>query len=402
MKVLHHLLLAGALTFAAGCTPETQWLPIGHSRSDCHSRKQPSTEGGTLPDSKDTVVFLTGVRFADDYDWRKDSDYGLAEFEVLLYRDFNPCLTIPSSSGAVSPDPDTHHIIGSQLFTECVSSDKTRLARDGQILISFDGGELFKGILPDGDDIYTLSERRDGAGFSLRCNGEVLFSRESGSVFGDLADPSYRPYGALYKDEGKLCFCFRDGEGLDEKYYFVKDGKAADSGQKAKYDIQDMKVSEGGLACAELSCLWFSVSEGRIWREDDGQTTLSGWMTYGGMDNISCSVREDDPETLREICTGDALILHGGKKDYALLETPDSAVEIWCSDNEGSLLQRFEGRRLMSADCADLFGDGQLYTILTPDSGDSHKLYRDGESRDIELHGYFSGLRVYSGLNLPK
>ncbi len=394
MKMLHHhLLLAGALLFSAGCIPETQWLPTGHPRSDCHSRKPPSG-GSSLPDEKDTVVFMTGVKFADDYDWRKDSDYGLAEFEVVLYRDFNPCLTIPSSSGAVSPDPDTHHMIGANLYTECVSSGKTRLARDAQIIISFDGGELFKGILPDGDDIYTLSERRDGHGFSLRCNGEVLFSSESGSVFGDLADPSYRPYGALYKDEGKICFCYRDGEGLDEKYYFVIDGKAADSGRKAKYDIQDMKVSEGYPSSAELSCLWFSVSEGRVWREDDGRTILSGWMGYGGMENSSCTVSEDDPETLREICVGEALILHGARTDHALLETADSAVEIWCYDNGSALRQRVEGHRLMSASCADLLGDG-LYAVLTPDAGDTHKIYCDGESREMEFHGFFSGIRVF-------
>lgn len=401
MKALHLLLLAAAALDAAGCISGEQWLSTGRSRGDCHSRRPP-VEAGEAPAGRDTSVFLSAVRFGEGYDWRQDSDYGLAEFEVLMYKDFQPYLSIPSSSGLVSPDPDTHHIIGSHLYTERLAGDKTRLAKDGKLLLGFDGQELFRGILPDGEDTYTLSERRDGSGFSLRCNGEVMFSRERGSVFGDLADPSYRPYGALYKDEGKICFCYRDGGGKDETFYYVKDCKAIDSGREGQYDIQDLKVIGGYPVSAESSCLWFTVEEGRLWREADGRVTLAGWMTYGGMDNLSCTVTEDDPETLREICVGDALILHGSRTGYAILETRDKGVEIWRSDDEGSLWQRYEGHRLMSASCADLLGDGHLYAILTPESGDSHIAFCDGESRTVELHGYFSGIRARSGLNPPK
>lgn len=400
MNILKLIFLAGA-PLAAGCISGEQWLSPGRTRGECHSRKPAETTGRTESGKNDTTILLSGVRFAMDYDWRQDSNYGAEDFEVLLYRDFEPVIEIPSSSGLVSPDPDTHHIIGGQLYTEFATADKTRLARDGKMLLGFDGRELFKGILPDGDDIYTLSESRDGNGFSLRRNGEVLFSRERGSVFGDLSDPSYRPYGALYKDDGAICFCYRDGGGKDEAYYFVRDGKATDSGLEERYDIQDLKVIGGYPARAESSCLWFTVQEGRIWRGEDGQETLSGWMTYGGMDNISCTVTGDDPETLREICTGDALIFHGAKRGYAINETQDGQLEIWASDRD-SPLERYRGHRLMSASCADLLGDEALYGIFCPDTEDTHQAYCSGTAKTVGLHGYFSGIRAYTGLNPPK
>lgn len=400
MKTLHFIFFAAAALNAAACMPGEQWLNTGKSRADCQFRMPP--DGSKDPSvEKDTLILMSGVRFADDYDWRQDVDYGSADFEVVLYRDFKPWLSIPSSSGLVSPAPDTHHIIDAHLFTEHVSDGKTGLALDGEPLLTFDGCETFKGILPDGDDIYTLSERRDGAGFSLRLNGEVLFSREYGTVFGDLADPSYRPYGALYRDDGKLCFCYRDGGGKDETYYFVRDGKAEDSGYEAMYDIQDLKVIGGYPVSAEASCLWFIVQEGRIWRDGEDKITLSGWMSYGGADNSSCTVTGDDPETLREICSGDALILHGEKTGYAILDKADG-VEIWGSDDDRSPHEALPGHHLLSASCADMLDGGELFTVLTPDAGDSHTACSKDGHRSVDLHGYFSGIRAYAGVNLPR
>ena len=400
MNALHYILFAAALLSTAACISEELWLSTGKSRGDCHSRT-PSDGIEDLPSEKDTLILMSGVKFEDGYDWRRDTDYGQAGFEVVLYRNFKPYLRIPFSSGLVSPDPDTHHIIDAQLYTEHVHMGKTRLARDGKLLLAFDGMEFFKGILPDGDDIYTLSERRDGAGFTLRLNGEILFSRDHGTVFGDLADPSYRPYGALYKDGGKLCFCYRDGGGGDERYYFVMDGEAEDSGCKEMYDIQDLKVIGGHPVSAEASCLWFMVQEGRIWRGDGDKLTLSGWMSYGGADNTSCTVTGDDPETLREICPGDALILHGEKTGYAVLDTP-GGVEIWGSDDDRSPRGALPGYHLLSDSCADISGDGHLYAVLTPDKGDTHTTFCNGEHRTVELHGYFSAIRAHTRISPPK
>jgi len=401
MKLLHLTVLLAGILAASSCFSEDQWLSAGRSRRDSHTRNT-TAGGGTDPAAEDTVVLMSGVQFAEDYDWRMDSGYGQSVFEVILYENFKPCLQIPSSSGLVSPDPDTHHIIDMHLYTEFVSGGRTRLAKDGMPLLDFEGRELFKGILPDGENIYTISEMRDGKGFSLRLNGEVIFSRERGFVFGDLGDPSYRPYGALYKDDGKVCFCYRDDGGKDETYYYVIDGKAEDSGCEWKYDIQDLKVIGGYPVSAEASCLWFIVQEGRIWRGDGENLTLSGWMSYGGADNTSCTVTGDDPETLREICTGDALILHGGKTGYAILERPGTGVEIWSSDDDRNPIQRYAGLRLLSPSCAEILGEDSLYAVLAPEEGDSHLVHCHKSSRDMELHGYFTGLRVYAGLNPPK
>lgn len=393
------LLVCPVLLAAASCVDLGDGLSAGRSRSDCSDRAQNGGDpgagdgDGASKTVTDTTLYFSAVRFADSYDWRRDSTYGAIEYEILFYRDFEPVLSVPSAAECASPDLDSHHIIGGRLYTEAVSHGRTVLGRDGQTLFSFEGKEILRGLLPVGDDIYTLSESRGGEGFSLRKNGEIVFRRESGSVFGDLADPSYRPYGALYRDLDKICFCYRSGKAPDEYYYMVQDGVETRTSLQWRYWIEDVKVCQGYPRDAEVSCLWYLLEDGRVWIEDDGRVSTSGWMSYGGDAGISAVVTEDDPETLVELCEGPALVLHGRDRDFAVREEDSGGIRVFASGTPGTV---FDGPdwMLMSPSCTALVGDGEFCAALTSRSGDAHQVLYAGGQTDLSLHGYLSCIRA--------
>ncbi len=396
MKASMIFFAACPLLLAAGCTDLGDGLVPGRSRTDCHSRERSGgsqDEGGQTVVSTDTTVYLSAVRFEEGYDWRRDSTYGAVSYEIVFYKDFQPVLRIPSSAESASPDLDSHHIIGGHLYTEASSGGRTALGRDGETLFSFEGREILRGLLPVGSDVYTLSESRSGDGFSLRKNGKVIFWRESGSVFGDLADPSYRPYGALYKDQDKISFCYRAGKDRDEHYYMVQDCVETMTSLEWRYWIEDVKVCGGYPRYAELSCLWYELQDGRVWIEEDGCVSVSGWMSYGGDVGLSAVVTDGDPERISEICEGAGIVYHGKSRDYAIRQYDSGDVGIYCAGQRDALFSG-GGFLFMSPDCAAMVGDGELCAALTSGSGGVHLVLCAGRKEELRLHGYLSCIRA--------
>ncbi len=389
-------LAACPLLLAAGCTDLGDELIPGRSRTDCHSRERSGgsqDEGGQTVVSTDTTVYLSAVRFEESYNWRRDSTYGAVSYEILFYKDYKPVLTIPSSAESASPDLDSHHIIDGHLYTEAASLGHTALGRDGETLFSFEGREILRGLLPVGSDVYTLSESRSGDGFSLRKNGKVLFRRESGSVFGDLADPSYRPYGALYRDQDKVSFCYRAGKDRNEHYYVVQDCVETMTSLEWRYWIEDVKVYGGYPFCAELSCLWYELQDGRVWIEEDGSVSVSGWMSYGGGVGLSAVVTDGDPERISEICEGAGVVYHGKSRDYAIRQYDPGDIGIYCAGQDNAVFSSGDFQ-LMSPSCAAMVGDGELCAALTSRSGDAHRVLCGDRQEELRLHGYLSCIRA--------
>lgn len=164
------MLLAALLLCPSGCLD--YGLNPGKMRADCFNRNPGGGSGGN-PDAPpemqlyDTTLYFCAVRFDESYDWQRDTAYGSESFELLLYRDFEPVLSVSSAgSGCVSADFDTHHIIGGHLYTEKSDLSSTVIGRDGVEIIRFEGREFLKGLLPDGEDIYT--PRRAGTARASR------------------------------------------------------------------------------------------------------------------------------------------------------------------------------------------------------------------------------------------
>lgn len=210
----------------------------GRSRLDCFPDRyglnvtvRPGGGTGTpLPPGEaidklecDTLIYVSGVDFPEGYDWQRDTSYGQVDAHVVLYRNGERILNIATGRD-VSTAADRHYLMEGHLFTEAVHGDETVIGMDGGRLFSISGREVLKGLALQGGDVYTLSQKIGGAGFSLRKNGEEIMTREDGKVLGDLnGSPFYRS-GALHMDGRKLCFAYSSGEEGQRSWFLVADG----------------------------------------------------------------------------------------------------------------------------------------------------------------------------------
>lgn len=214
---MKYTLLAAALLVLAGCHTIDSILdpipPHGRPRGVWNlrdtSRAGSSDHGSGQPPGK--ALYVTAVEYPEGYAWASDTLFGTSGASIDLFRDGKLVLSVPTGHGCcVSPDPDMHHFLNGHLYTEYSDLSRTYIGRDGERLFSYEGCEMVKGLIEAGGDLYTLGLDRSGAGISLRRNGELEFRRAGCVPCGDLYVQSYDPSGALYMDEGKLCFGFMD------------------------------------------------------------------------------------------------------------------------------------------------------------------------------------------------
>ena len=192
----------------------------------------------------DTVVFISGVEYHDDYDWRKDSLYGQSAGKIVLFRNGKKHLEIEAGErNHISTDPDMHYLVGGHIFTEYRDRNGTYIGCDGQNLFSFPEREIVRGLVIIGEDVFTLGQNADGEGFSLRKNGLVTFSRERGYIAGQMSDSQDFPSGALYLDSGHLYFSYWRAEtsgSRNRTWFIVEDACETQvlNGDDKMYDIR--------------------------------------------------------------------------------------------------------------------------------------------------------------------
>lgn len=198
---------------------------------------------GRHPSSADSLVqtqipreglFLTAVSYPEGYDWRRDTAYRTqtGQLQLLYIRDLpadqeavavDTILSLMAGAGkAVSLDADRHQFLGGHLYTECLTDSRTVYRRDGQTVLLTPEAEYLRGILPLGDDLYTLSQRMKEGGFILRRNWKQIFLSEDGILRGSLTDPSYGRTGALFEEGGQACFFYEASDGV---WRLVRDGR---------------------------------------------------------------------------------------------------------------------------------------------------------------------------------
>lgn len=176
-------------------------------------------------------LFLTAVAYPPDYDWRRDTARGDVRGRVLLLRmrdadlaglrtggrtgaAFDTLLALEAGAGrAVSLDPDRHQFCGGHLYTQCLTGACTVWRRDGRTLLLSPEREYLRGILPVDTTLYTLVQRLDAGGFTLRRNGKCLFQRDGGRIRGSLGDLLCGTAGALSPDSGQACFLYQTAGG---------------------------------------------------------------------------------------------------------------------------------------------------------------------------------------------
>lgn len=388
------------LAILAACDPLGDGLDGFRLRSACgpHGPAAARDSGGvSKPDFPpafilDTTLLFSAVRFPDGYDWPRDTAYGSVSFELLLYHNFEPVLTLPSGADACFvPDPDRHHLLSGHLYTERMADGATRIGRDGAELFRFSGREYLVGLLEDGEDLYTLSRPAKGPGFSYRKNGEILICQTDGTPFGDLSDPSYGPTGALYRDQSQICFCFAAGNAVNRSFHLVCDGRESrldDISPGAR--VLDLKRSNGQFLVLRDSFQGYPVSDGRVWPEVPAfvvtgrfSTPVSGF--YSG------SLSNDVQSEPVRLCQEEAVLYRSSRHTYAVSADDEGTVRWYSVSGNG---REQVPCYFLSPKCVGFTGN-MPWLALTPRDTRRRPFVRTGtQVREVDVNGYISGLSV--------
>ena len=165
------------------------------------------------------ICYMTALDYQKGYDWRADRDRDNVRCSLIVYADGRLIMKVPvGKEYETGPDPDMHRIMNGHLYTDYSTSDETVIKKDGAQIFRYPGREVICGMASSGDDVFTLGQNREGAGFTYRKNGEIVISRENGWVMGDLRH-----------DEDSLYFAFSEriisSAGEVWRYYAVRNGK---------------------------------------------------------------------------------------------------------------------------------------------------------------------------------
>lgn len=207
--------------------------------------------GAAEEQENDTVIFLCGVSYPRGCEWRTDSCRSGFTPELVLFRNGEKVLSLETGTDReISDDPDMHHLIGGHLYTEYSSATETVVRRDGTELFRYPGREFLRGLLVEDDDVFTLGQSRDDEGFTLRCNGAPLISRKTGYVSEGFGLLNYNGNGALFRDNGRLCFCYN----FNSNTFLMADGVDSPYSNRLLTESQDISYYEHYL-------LWYSDPE---------------------------------------------------------------------------------------------------------------------------------------------
>lgn len=390
------IIITAVLIVCSSCDKTTVGQNI--SRSDTMNRGAKGTESG----SGRSGIYLTAVCFDGDYDWRKDSDYGRAAGHILLIRNKETVLSIDAGGDSeVSTAADLHHFVAGHIYTEYFNGTHTIYKKDGEVCLKAEGQEAIRGILARDTVIYVLSEKIPDKGFVLREDWKEILSRKNGTVHGSPADPSFGRCGALYEDEGALCFCYFKRNAGPGQWFIVADGEETEPVVSTSVSkVLDMRRIKG------KNCLVTAFSDGRspvlflsgrlhdlsktlgktaaatdyrLWLDNDRIMVIG---TYDGSQTGIWSQRE-----LLRLLPGDCS-LHNGP-DY-ISRTAGIVQSINMDGEEPVDLQ--ERYRVMMPRCVEWTSRGPLIA-LTPDlQGYRPALWKGGILTEYEFNGYFTSV----------
>ena len=392
----------GLALLAAACIREP--LFPGTPRKDLNPHAGPhraDSSGGIDTAPPGEHVYLTAVRFPDGYAWDLDTCAVEGTVWIDLYRDGIRVRSVPAGG---SVHPDMHRFTGGHLYTDCSADSVTVVSRDGVELFRFRGREALRGFLVREDGIHTLGQDRDGAGFTYRIDGRVVYRSEAGAVLG-RPDASGEPGGAL-TDGGEDVFyacCLPSERG--KEYVVMRNEEVYRSFQE----------SDGVRA--------FGLVGGRVCRVESNRRQLSLYVDdresplaiQGGEAFVWCRMAPWDGEILTLLCVTGALgrrtflqasdgrtvrfpagetvsdlVAEGKRAGWTVTDGRGDLLRVRWSD--GTALEA-PGGFLASGRCI-LLRNGRLYLATTGRDGAPNRYRLDDACTDIPFNGYFTSVTV--------
>ena len=345
----------------------------------------------------DTSIFVSAFRCMEDDGWWKsgDSFYIGDDFELVLFDDGEEILSLPVGvASGVSSNPALHHIYEGHLYTEMFDSGFTIIGRDGVELLRLEGNESLRGILEDGQDIYTLFMDGSGSGLTYRKNGETLLRKEDCIAFGGFEKPSYGQGGALYKDDSCVCFafhpknsgeCFMVVDGEEHQVPVVPGNLCLDARRIHSKDavayIKEPGCSWKNSYLWPAEQLWYRTGECFGKGADAGFVALADFRG----ELISCMERKGGTLYWQEGIGLWGLLLRNGVLSLSAPGMPERILEDDCF--------------FFSPCCATGFGEKRIIAV-TPVEGNPYYIYGDEVTELEGLNGLLTGIGVK--VSLPK
>lgn len=355
----------------------------------------PPTGGSS---SSRSITFVTAFDYPDGYDWRYNPEKGSVKCSLVVYANGKPSLKVPVGDiYCVSDDPDMHRVAEGHLYTDYATEDQTIIKKDGKPYLTYEGRESILDMVVRKDSLYTLGHRRDGRGFSLRLNGEVLLERDRGYTFGKLS---------LVGDD--VCFAFVEpvqttGERL-ERYYYYADGTIVQTALRE--DIK--KVWDVGFHLGKVRILasLTGISDPVI-LSDSGIYTLPLPYATSPVSGRIFSVGEQlGAEVILSSKAGLSSVLwldnqlyrnFGGRQTVSAIWTGEEGVacvlNARTASTPGTIFRMGESFALplglsSQGTSAINMADGILTIGLSSVSGLKPVLWKDGETQELDVNGY--------------
>lgn len=359
-------------TFAAESTEDT--LPAGDSAALSPVFEEPEVPpriyacGVERPESAQPVfvVFEDGIR--------------VSEFTL----------------NAASSDADAHFLVGPDLYIAVTEGPQTSVYKNGVREFSFPAKEYLTDLIRGPDGIWTLGANRSGDGFTLRRNGDAVFSKTGGSP------------GRLYMDEGHLYFDYALTVGGKALRYLVKDGddyalSAPNGGELLAVTVSNEEMwfletcPDGWLLSCDETRYQYRSRPGFGFRSAELYGTALGCAAVINMVALAFGM----PAEL--VCREENEWLKGGGSgSYHYYDSePDVHIsftgdmdKLVVSGYDGKDSEALDGVRFEGSRCAMQYG-GQTYIACTPTDGSPPFIWKRGNMRmTLELDGYLTGIYV--------
>lgn len=282
------LLLLGIIGLWAGC--EQVDFPYRRDTRGDRTAIDPGRQrdsakanpGSSLPD---TVMWVCAVKVPEGYDWARDTASGRFDGELLLYRNSDPVLRVPTGEASrIGPEPGSHHIARGHLYTEYHSAGRTYICKDAAPLFTFEDGGFLKGLLPLPDGSLMSLSCIPGGGLALRKDSLMLTRIGRGRAIGGFGEG----WPVFYMEDGRCCFNYFDSGNL----FTVKDGA-----------VSTVAPPESGAEAED--CRRWKGEDVILWRNASGHHLQKG--------TVCMDLVQGDPR-MHLFEAGGALYAWGGNK----------------------------------------------------------------------------------------
>lgn len=394
------------LSLGAACTPQLPPISIGGSRQEKIEGTIPSrkdSSGIVTPQPGSTAVWITGVEYPGDYDWRTDALMDEAEAEIFLLQEGKKVLGIPAGRRKKhSTDPDRHLFVGNALYDVYSDGDSTYLYKNGREVVRLEDRWELKGLHREEAKTLSLWAGQNGEGMLLMENDSTVMSKSSAEVIGSLHEAAAYPGGALYESEGKICFGYIAG---GKQYHLVRDG--VDEYVRLGSDVNevlDMRVI-GGKSCSVYSILnrlFLRHGAEEVYLKDLEADKVDGLILFanGKRPMFICrhglnsgmkynSVWTVDKKTALKLVSNHAYL--DGRRLSLIGPSVHGWIHILNPDNQMTEV-RIESY-MFSWRFACVHG-GHTYMALTPREEGEPLLWTDGKTEPVAVNGFLTGIYV--------